>query len=104
MPSRRGCSRHRSRQHNARGQKIYLELDRRLRLLGDRLLTYAVLTRDLAQRMPAVRGEKGLELELVLAIRRRVELGFQVRAERGVPEPLRDDLRECLGPLRQGGE
>ncbi|PYO91132.1 MAG: hypothetical protein DMD66_00540 [Gemmatimonadetes bacterium] len=40
----------------------------------------------------------------MLAVRRRIELGFQVRAERRVPEPLRHDLRECLGPLRQIGK
>src|SRR5438093_13261869 len=50
--------------------EVDLERDRRLGLVGERVLGRAVLHRDLPHGPAVVGGEEGLELELVLAIGR----------------------------------
>src|SRR5205807_9374251 len=52
-----------------------------------------------------VRAGKGLEVELVLAEWRRIELCLDVRTERRMRERARQVLRQCLGcRLQFGGE
>ena len=86
--------------------EVDLERDRRLDLALDRVLGRGVLRRDFPERPALVVGQEGLELQLVLAIGRDVELRLQIGPKRGVLEPFGEHLGERFGTLgidRAGG-
>ena len=86
--------------------EVDLERDRRLDPALDRVLGRGVLRRDFPERPALVGGEEGLELQLVLAIGRGVELRLQIGPKRRVLEPFGEHLGERLGTLgicRDGG-
>ena len=80
--------------------EVDLERDRLLRLPSDELGVAAVFPRDLAQRVRAVGGEEPLEIELVLAVRRRVQLGLDVGPKSRILESLRHHSSEFDGAVR----
>ena len=72
--------------------------DREVHLERNRALGIA---RHGGQRRPALRREEALERELVFAERRPIELGLDVRPERGVAECQRQRSRQLLGRRRR---
>src|SRR2546425_12328519 len=76
--------------------QIDLERDGGLRFRGKVLLRYAGFVRGFAQRAAACCGQERLELQLMLAIRRSVELRLDVSPERGGLQTLGDHPRETF--------
>src|SRR2546426_2210089 len=75
-----------------RHREIHLQRNRAVRLPGQGVRRDAGRAGKRGERVTVVRSEEALELELVLAERRCVELGLHARAELGAPE------REGQGP------
>src|SRR2546430_7323274 len=85
--------------------EVELQRDRCQSLAVDLACRYAGVPRDLVAGVAPVRAEKALEVELVLAEWRRIELCLDVRTERRMRERARQVLRQCLGcRLQFGGE
>jgi len=80
--------------------QVDLERDRVLRCPGNVFLGHVVFECNFAQPAAAVCSQECLELQLVLAIRRGVELCLEIGPERGVLQPLRDHARESFRSLR----